>query len=205
MFPTLLPVRHHSPACARMVRDIIGELQPAAVLIEGPADFNGRVDELFLGHQLPIAIYSYVAWQDGTRQGAYYPMCDYSPEWQALTAAKACGAVVRFIDLPFATLARDDKRTHLYADGQLRGSDYVSALCKALQVENFDDAWDLIAEQDPALTAEQLRNRVGDYCRCVRETDGDAVREYDHRRERFMAAHIRAASTEFGRDRWLPH
>jgi hypothetical protein len=201
MFPTLLPVRHHSPACARMVRDIIGQLQPAAVLIEGPADFNGRVDELFLGHQLPIAIYSYVAWQDGTRQGAYYPMCDYSPEWQALTAAKACGAVVRFIDLPFATLARDDKRTHLYADGQLRGSDYVSALCKALQVENFDDAWDLIAEQDPALTAEQLRNRVGDYCRCVRETDGDAVREYDHRRERFMAAHIRAASTEFGRDR----
>lgn len=201
MCPTLLPVRHHSPACARMVRDVIGQVQPAAVLIEGPADYNERVDELFLGHRLPIAIYSYVAWQDGTRQGAYYPMCDYSPEWQALMAARACGAVVRFIDLPFAALARDDKRTHRYADDRLRGSDYVDALCKALQVENFDDAWDLIAEQDPALTAEQVHRRVDDYCRCVREADGDAVRDYDLRRERFMAAHIRAASTEFGGDR----
>jgi hypothetical protein len=197
----LLPVRHHSPACARMVRDTIAQLRPAAVLIEGPADFNERIDELFLDHRPPIAIYSYIAWQEGIRQGAYYPMCDYSPEWQALTAAKAYGAVVRFIDLPFAALAREDKRTHRYADDRLRGSDYVNALCKALEVESFDDAWDLIAEQDSELTTEQLHRRVGDYCRCLREADGDTVRDYDRRRERFMAAHIRAAWAEFGRDR----
>ena len=184
-----------------MVRDTIGQSRPAAVLIEGPADFNERIDELFLGHRPPIAIYSYVAWQDGTRQGAYYPMCEYSPEWQALIAARACGAIVRFIDLPFAALAREDKRTHRYADDRLRGSDYVEALCKALEVESFDDAWDLIAEQDPGLTTEQVHRRVGDYCRCLRETDGDRVRAYDRRRERFMAAHIRAAWAEFGRDR----
>ena len=63
MLPLLLPVRHHSPACARMVRDTIGQLRPAAVLIEGPADFNERIDELFPGNRPPIAIYSYVAWQ----------------------------------------------------------------------------------------------------------------------------------------------
>ena len=111
MVPLLLPVRHHSPACARMVRDTIGQSRPAAVLIEGPADFNERIDELFLGHRPPIAIYSYVDWQDGTRQGAYYPMCEYSPEWQALIAAQGLRSSVRFIDLPFATLAREDKRT----------------------------------------------------------------------------------------------
>jgi hypothetical protein len=186
-----------------MVRDTIAEMRPAAVLIEGPADFNERIGELFLGHRPPIAIYSYVAWQNGGRQGAYYPMCDYSPEWQALMAAKACGAAVRFIDLPFATLAREDRRTHRYADDRLRGSDYVNAVCKALDVESFDDAWDLIAEQDSELTAEQILSRVDDYCRCLREADGDAVRGYDHRRERFMAAHIRAAVAEFGRDRVL--
>jgi hypothetical protein len=186
-----------------MVRDAIAGMRPAAVLIEGPADFNERIGELFLGHQPPVAIYSYVAWQNGSRQGAYYPMCDYSPEWQALMAAEACGAAVRFIDLPFATLAREDRRTHRYADDRLRGSDYVTALCKALEVESFDDAWDLIAEQDPELTAKEVLRRVDDYCRCLREADGDAVRGYDLRRERFMAAHIRAAWAEFGRERVL--
>ncbi|HKF97849.1 MAG TPA: DUF5682 family protein, partial [Steroidobacteraceae bacterium] len=199
----LLPVRHHSPACARMVRDSITRLQPAAVLIEGPADFNERIGELCLGHRLPIAIYSYVVWRDGGRQGAYYPLCEYSPEWQATMAAKACGAAVRFIDLPFATLAREDKRAHRYADDRLRGSDYVNALCKALEVESFDDAWDLIAEQDPRLTTQQLYGRVGDYCRYLRAADGDGVRAYDLRRESFMAAHIRAAWAEFGRGRVL--
>src|SRR5262249_38070456 len=54
------PVRHHSPACARLVRALIGDLSPSALLIEGPSDFNPRIAELELPHQLPIAIYSYV-------------------------------------------------------------------------------------------------------------------------------------------------
>lgn len=197
----LLPVRHHSPACARFVRDVILRLRPAAVLIEGPADFNDRMDELLLGHQPPISIYSYVAWSDGLRQSAYYPLCDYSPEWQALKAAKQCGAQTRFIDLPFAVLSREDRRTHRYADDRLRGSHYLKALCEALEVENFDDAWDLIAEQDPAQPEKEVIQRVASYCRCLRDMDDEAVRERDIEREAFMAKHIRAAWAEFGRDR----
>jgi hypothetical protein len=197
----LLPVRHHSPACARYVRDAILRLRPAVVLIEGPADFNERIEELFLGHLPPISIYSYVAWNDGLRQGAYYPMCDYSPEWQALQAARECGAQARFIDLPFAMLSREDKRVHRYADDRLRGSHYLQALCDGLEVENFDDAWDLIAEQDPAQPGSEIISRVASYCRCLRDMDDTAVREYDLRREAFMARHIRAAQVEFGKDR----
>ena len=197
----LLPVRHHSPACARFVRDTILRLRPAAVLIEGPADFNERIDELFLGHRPPISIYSYVAWQDGLRQGAYYPMCDYSPEWQALQSARQCGAAVRFIDLPFALLAREDRRMHRYADDRLRGSHYLKALCEALEVENFDDAWDVIAEQDAAQDGQETITRVASYCRCLREMDDEAVRDYDLRRETFMARHIRAAWAEFGKEK----
>ena len=197
----LLPVRHHSPACARMVRERIRRAKPAAVLIEGPADFNDRIDELFLDHRPPISIYSYVAWEDGRRQGAYYPMCEYSPEWQALQAARDCRAVTRFIDLPFAAKADGDQRTNRYSDDQLRASDYVEALCDSLGVENFDDAWDLIAEHDPGLSADEVQARVTEYCRCLREMDGDDVRENDSLRERFMAAQIRAAWAEFGRDK----
>ena len=47
----LFPVRHHSPTAARLVRDLIARLRPAAVLVEGPADFNERIDELFLPHR----------------------------------------------------------------------------------------------------------------------------------------------------------
>jgi hypothetical protein len=197
----LLPVRHHSPACARMVREAIARARPAAVLIEGPADFNGRIEELYLPHRPPISIYSYVAWADGTRQGCYYPLCEHSPEWQALLAAREHGAAVRFIDLPFALLARDDQRTHRYADDRLRSSDYVQALCGKLAVESFDDAWDVIAEVDPDLTGTDLQRRVGDFCGCLREADEGHVKAQDLRRERFMAAHIRAAWKELGSDR----
>ena len=49
-------VRHHSPACARLIGRAIESLRPAYVLVEGPADINDRLDELLLGHELPIAI-----------------------------------------------------------------------------------------------------------------------------------------------------
>ncbi len=61
------PVRHHSPACARLVRRLIHDLRPSRVLIEGPSDFNSRMAELSLPHRLPIAIYSYVRLPGGQR------------------------------------------------------------------------------------------------------------------------------------------
>src|SRR5436309_3422687 len=98
----LFPVRHHSPTAAHLVRDLITRLRPAAVLIEGPADFNERIAELDLPHRPPLAIYSFVHLADGLRRGAYYPSCEHSPEWQAVRAGRENGAVVRFIDLPWA-------------------------------------------------------------------------------------------------------
>ena len=184
-----------------MVRERILSSKPKAVLIEGPSDFNDRIEELFLDHQPPISIYSYVVWKDGSRQGAYYPLCEYSPEWQAIQAAQECGACVRFIDLPFATTAQTDRRTHRYSDDQLRASDYVQALCDSLEVESFDDAWDLIAEHDPHLTSDTIYQRVEFYCRSLREMDGSAVDENDLLRERYMAAHILETHQEFGADR----
>ncbi len=41
--PLIVGIRHHSPACARLVKSLI-ESQRPRWLIEGPADFNDRVD-----------------------------------------------------------------------------------------------------------------------------------------------------------------
>ncbi len=184
-----------------MVRDAIRRTRPAAVLIEGPWDFNNRISELHLDHALPIAIYSYAAFTDGTRRGAYYPLCIHSPEWQALVAAREVGATARFIDLPWAVRARADRRTHLYADDRLRGGGYIRELCRALEVEDFDAAWDVLAEHDAGLTAGEVHDRVGTYCGNLRRADAEAVSEYDARREEFMAACVREARAEFGADR----
>jgi hypothetical protein len=86
MTVTFIGVRHHSPACARLVAATIEALRPAYVLIEGPADLNGRIGELLLGHELPVAVFS--SYRDGERRhGSWAPFCAYSPEWVALATA----------------------------------------------------------------------------------------------------------------------
>src|SRR5690349_4618083 len=112
----ILGVRHHSPACARLVAQRITERRPRFVLIEGPSDMNGRLAELTLAHALPIAVYSYRLQQSGKRaRGSWAPFCAYSPEWVALHEGLAVGADTRFMDLP----AWDDafeERENRYSD-----------------------------------------------------------------------------------------
>jgi len=97
--PVILGVRHHSPACARLVAQKIRSLRPAHVLIEGPADFNDKLDQLCLPHKLPLAIYSFLSSEQGHR-ASWSPFAEHSPEWQALAVGREVGAQVRFIDLP---------------------------------------------------------------------------------------------------------
>ena len=207
------PVRHHSPTAARLVCDLIDRIEPAAVLIEGPADFNDRMAELFLPHRPPIAIYSYVLYAHaepvdlppgfsappGVRRGVYYPMCEHSPEWQAARHGNARGAAVRFIDLPWADLiGLDDKQAaNRYADThfQKRGG-YMRAVCERLGVDTFNDAWDTLCEVDPHLTLEEYLHRCHALCGHMRLSDGEPAAP-DLAREDHMAGHIRAALVEF--------
>lgn len=88
----VLPVRHHSPACALQVRQVIAERRPSVVLVEGPRDFTGLIP--LLTHeaaQMPLAVYSYArhgAGEEQARWSGYYPFCDYSPE--ARRAQRCC-------------------------------------------------------------------------------------------------------------------
>ncbi len=189
------PVRHHSPTSARLVQQMIADLRPAAVLIEGPSDFNDRLDELALPHRLPIAIYSYLQLPDGRRRGAFYPFCEHSPEWQALQCARAANATVRFIDLPWAALADESPSTHLYADGALGSGEYIDHLCRELGVENFHDLWDHLFEIDPDLSLNDYLERILTLCTHMRMMDGN-VSPIDLRREAFMVEQIRQTRAE---------
>jgi hypothetical protein len=189
----LFPVRHHSPTAARLVRELIRQRRPAAALVEGPADFNPHLDQLFLPHRPPLAVYSFVRLPQGVRRGAYYPLCEHSPEWQALQAGREVGAEVRFIDLPWAGLAaEEDEPSNRYSDTNFRRSQYIAALCKDLGVDDFNTLWDTLFELDPTLTVEAYLRRCHHLCGHMRLLEG-AGRLTDRRREAFMAAQVRAA------------
>ena len=132
--PLIVGIRHHSPACARLVKSLIESQRPRYVLIEGPADFNDRVDELFLAHQLPVAIYSYCQYQDGAApgRGAWTPYAEFSPEWQALQAARRIQAQTYFIDLPcWAQSEEEDDSPDTQEESQ-------TLLLRATRMDNSD-------------------------------------------------------------------
>lgn len=186
------PVRHHSPACARLVRQLALEIQPSAILIEGPSDFGDRLSELTLPHQLPIAIYSYIQLPEGQRRGAFYPFCVYSPEWQAIQVAQELSIPFQFIDLPWSEVANRDAPSHRYGDAEFQQSQYVASLCRKLGVEDFDTLWDTLFEIDSSLTPQHYLERCHHFCYHMRVTE-DQISETDLRREAFMVQQIRAA------------
>lgn len=182
------PVRHHSPMCAALVSRLIDQLRPAAVLIEGPSDYNDSLDELRLDHQLPIAIYSYFKTGTST-SGAYYPFCEYSPEWSAVQAGTKSGAVVRFIDLPWSESPDDDRLIHRYADAEMRRGRYVQSLCDRMEVEDFDDLWDKLIESHNEMSVEDYLGRVHGLCFHIRLWE-ESIRVADRRREAWMVDQI---------------
>ncbi|MEV8532389.1 DUF5682 family protein [Streptomyces sp. NPDC051211] len=193
---TFLGVRHHSPACARLVSRTIAELRPAHVLIEGPADLGGRLDELLLGHDLPIAVFSH--YRDPVRSAtSWTPLCDYSPEWIALTEGRAAGAQVHFIDLP-AWHPAFAERTNRYADAEARYEETTARLCARFGVDCVDALWDRMVESGGPDTGAgpDLAERLAVYFDLVR---GDAEADAgDRAREAYMARWVRAAVADAG-------
>jgi Family of unknown function (DUF5682) len=189
------PVRHHSPAAARIVQQLIQQVQPTAIAIEGPSDFNEQIPELFLPHQLPIAIYSYVQTTE-TRRGAFYPFCIYSPEWQALQSAHEYKIPVEFIDLPWADSPTNRTSQNCYSDESFSHSNYVDTLCQKLGVPDFDTLWDTLFEIDSDLSIDDYLERCHQFCYHLRTSEHQSSSS-DQQREAFMTAKIRSLITKY--------
>lgn len=111
------PVRHHSPAVARHVRETIRARRPAIVFIEAPSDASDMVPHIIdKKTKPPVALFSSYRDDDNTlglagiespapdvpfKVSVYYPLLSYSPEYVAMCEAAAIGARVVFIDLPY--------------------------------------------------------------------------------------------------------
>ncbi|MBX3249174.1 MAG: hypothetical protein KF901_18490 [Myxococcales bacterium] len=190
-------VRHHSPACARLVAHVIREVRPRHVLIEGPADWNERLDELRLDHTLPIAIFTFER-GPARDHASWTPFCNYSPEHVALKVADEVGAAARFFDLPAWHPAFEGLRNRfadrLGLEERSHASRYVEALCRELGVDDVDTLWDHLFEQPMPLSA--LRERLATYFERLRADEPGGDR--DGPREDFMAASVAWAMRDGG-------
>lgn len=103
-------IRHLSPAGAYHLLSFLDEVQPTAVLVEGPSDASLHIDELTSrGVVPPIAILAYT--DQLPVRTLLYPFAQYSPEYQAFQWARRNSVHAEFIDLPtYHTLAIYDKR-----------------------------------------------------------------------------------------------
>lgn len=162
--------------------------------------------ELALGHELPVAIYSYALADASQSQspgslalpgqvrtvGVWSPLCDYSPEWVAIRQGLAVGADVRFIDLPAWDEAFRDIENR-YADRELTQHQRQLALGQELGFDSSDSLWDHLFE-DPVKPVDALMHELECYFEALRSDDPTSER--DMRREAYMARWIAWAMGE---------
>ncbi|SDE97306.1 hypothetical protein SAMN04488542_10475 [Fontibacillus panacisegetis] len=92
-------VRHLSPAGAYHVADFLEQIQPTAVLIEGPSDATSEIVHLTNSStKPPVAILAFT--EELPVRTVLWPFAVYSPEYQAMLWARKKGAYCAFIDLP---------------------------------------------------------------------------------------------------------
>jgi hypothetical protein len=202
----IAPIRHHSPSCAWHLRAMIAEIGPAAILIEGPDDYDPLIPLLTHAEtRPPVAIVSIL--EGPVRGASYFPFCAHSPEYVAIQEAAARGVPVRFIDLPATDKAmRGDDSDSLDPAQPLAlderafdSSDYVRALSDRLGCRDGNEVWDQLFE---ARIGEADWRRffgdVGRYCSHMRESTAAAAIEADGTlaRETRMVEHLAQARRE---------
>ena len=184
----LLPVRHHSPACAWQVKRVIEEWQPQAVLVEGPDTACPLIPAMIdPATKAPFAVYySYddtagAVSEDKEKYRCYYPFLDYSPELAALRTGNARGAQVAFIDLPYGDILaasqegkgmrKEGEKSNYNDDYLLSRNAYLQRLCEKTGLRSFDEFWEKYFELEGlAQDSETWFGNLLTYCRQARES-----------------------------------
>ncbi len=170
------PIRHHSPACAWHLEQIIRRRKPRAILVEGPASFTPLVP-LILHEKTraPVAVYTSFVGEENPaapnanlgppRFAAYYPFCDYSPELVALRVGTAIGASLRFIDLDYPEQIQAEQNAlaesgaprveSLQAERHFKRSHFLQSLARRAGCRDHNDLWDHLFETRLAATEAQ--------------------------------------------------
>lgn len=213
---SVLGVRHHGPGSARSVEHALRELEPDAVLIEGPPE----AEELLhlAAHaemRPPVALLAYAV--DEPARAVFYPFARFSPEWQAIQHALREQVTLRMIDLPLvhvlaepadrseppdeATADEPAAQETPAAEGEWIRRDPIAWLAEAAGHGDPERFWEDVVEHR---RGEQAFAAIADAIAALRELeepDGDVLparrrAEHEARREAQMRQAIRRAVKE---------
>ncbi len=186
----VVPIRHHSPACAAQLERLMRTVRPAAILVEGPCDFDPLIDLLCDPRtRAPVAIVSLRDAEAGhatRRVASYFPFSAHSPELIALQAAAAERVPVRFIDLPSTSRellsdgTGEPARSLVGDERPFDAGAYVTALARELGCRDGNEVWDQLFETRIAVDDWQgFFADVARYCACIRAATDPAEMERD--------------------------
>lgn len=196
--PWLIPVRHHSPACAAAMPQLLDRIRPDRILLELPPEFSEWLQ--WLGHpelEAPVALAAVGG--DG-EDLVFYPFADFSPELAAVRWAGDHGVPVEGFDRPLS--ARGPRRHEQEVDQGLSGRrGIVPALLEVVGADHTESLWDQLVEaRASGSSVEALRRAsllVGWALRLEAETRR-GVPEEDLAREAYMQSRLSAARARGG-------
>ncbi len=204
----VVPIRHHSPACARQLRHLLAEIQPRHVLIEAPADFADHIPLLLdRNTKPPVALVALVdPGDERPRLAGYYPFCAHSPEFVALQDGDTLGANLKFIDAPSTEKAmcaplEQAEPVAFLEERHFDSSDYTKKLAQEAGCRDGFELWDHLFEaQIGTADWRSFFGEVGVYCAGIRSATSEAeiVANGDANREAHMGRAVKAALADGG-------
>jgi hypothetical protein len=214
-------VRHLSPMGAHHLAKYLDEVDPTAVLVEGPSDATEHV--VHLVHKKtrpPVALLAFT--KERPVRSILFPLAEYSPEWVALTWALKKKRLARFIDLPAETfLARQaiaeaeaqaaaqepdeedgeepettEESSAPPTDTEVYLADPYAAIAKLTGEPDHDTWWEKHFEHTTAEHA--YRQAIFEFGSGLRSVDYESPRRREETllREAFMRRAIRSAIAE---------
>lgn len=201
-------IRHHGPGSADSLVQALRDLQPVAVLVEGPSDASALLPLLARPEmQPPVALLCYP--EDDPAATSFWPFAEFSPEYQAAVWAVENKAALRFIDLPssarFAAPAdgtdetddadKAEPKEEAGEDGEAASHrDPIGTLAAAAGYEDGESWWADIIEQNPR--PGPIFAAIADAMTTLRDGEG-ALAPFEAKREAHMRLEIAAARKEF--------
>jgi hypothetical protein len=193
MKPHIFGVRHLSPAASYHLESWLKEIQPTAVLIEGPSDMTSLISDI-TKHQTkpPIAMMAYTT--ELPVDSIVYPLADYSPEYRAMIWAAQHGIQAEFIDLPSSiSICMDRRRPQVKEEEDDEEPINIYREIARLSGEyDYETYWERSFEQITTLSAFKAAMEAFAYQLrgLEEETDNSSEKNYHHVRESYMRAQI---------------
>jgi hypothetical protein len=146
----ILGIRHHGPGSATLLKRALDAIDPACVLIEGPPEADDLIRYAAMpGMKPPVALLLYAA--SDANAAFFYPLAEFSPEWQAILWVLWHDRSARFIDWPAGIHLH-----RLVLDKQSEKTDAA----EPEKAELEDDPLDLLAEAAGFTDGEAFWNAI---------------------------------------------